>query len=164
MYGAIRTAYGAAGWERGVLGFPTTDEFGTPDGRGRLNRFAGGAVYWTPQTGAQPVVGAIWGRYQAIAYERSPLGYPRSGENVAPDGAGRYQFYERGSMYWSPRTGAWEVYGAILDRWGRLGWERSYLGYPTSGEFAIPGGRRTNFQFGFVEFSFAGARVVDRRY
>lgn len=164
VYGEIRRAYVAAGAERGTLGYPTTDEFGTPDGRGRLNRFDGGAVYWTPQTGPQPVLGAIWARYQAIGYETGPLGYPRSGEMVTPDGGGRYQFYERGSMYWSPRSGAWEVYGAILTRWGQLGYERSYLGYPTSGEFAVPGGRRTNFQNGYIQYTFAGARLTDRRY
>jgi uncharacterized protein with LGFP repeats len=36
-----------------------------------------------------------------------------------------------------------------------MGWERSCLGYPVSDEFAISGGRQSNFQRGFITFSFA---------
>jgi hypothetical protein len=43
-------------------------------------------------------------------------------------------------------------------------WERSYLGYPTSDEFAIAGGRRTNFERGYTTFTASTGRVVDRRY
>ena len=41
-----------------MLGYPTTDESGTPDHIGRYNHFAGsggGSIYWTRTTGAHAV-------------------------------------------------------------------------------------------------------------
>jgi uncharacterized protein with LGFP repeats len=68
------------------------------------------------------------------------------------------------SIYWTPGTGAHEVYGRIRERWSALGWERSYLGYPTSGEFSVPGGRQNDFQHGYVRWYAANNSVIDRRY
>ncbi|GAB16036.1 hypothetical protein ARGLB_105_00010, partial [Arthrobacter globiformis NBRC 12137] len=34
------------------------------------------------------------------------------------------------SIYWSPKTGAHEVHGAIRAKWAALGWEKGPLGYP----------------------------------
>jgi uncharacterized protein with LGFP repeats len=52
----------------------------------------------------------------------------------------------------------------IKARWSALGWERSYLGYPTSDEFAISGGRRSNFQNGYIIWNATTNQVTDRRY
>jgi hypothetical protein len=57
------------------------------------------------------------------------VGYPVSDETVAPDGRGRYNFFENGAIYWSPDSGAHRVYGRILDKWGRDGYE-ARMGYP----------------------------------
>ena len=67
-------------------------------------------------------------------------------------------------MHWTPRTGAHEVHGLIRDRWAALGWETSYLGYPTSDEFAVAGGRRVNFERGHITFTSATGQVIDRRF
>jgi uncharacterized protein with LGFP repeats len=67
-------------------------------------------------------------------------------------------------VYWSPRTGAHEVHGLIRGRWAALGWEASYLGYPTSDEFAVAGGRRVNFERGHITFTSATGQVIDRRF
>ena len=173
VWGAIRVRWAEMGWERGVLGYPTTSERATPDGVGRYNHFAGhngnnGSIYWTPRTGAQAIYGAIWDRWAAMSWERGVLGYPTTGETSTPDGVGRYNHFaghngNNGSIYWTPRTGAHDVYGAIWDRWAALGWERSYLGYPTSGEYGVPGGRRSDFQHGYIRWApYSG--VTDRRY
>jgi uncharacterized protein with LGFP repeats len=42
--------------------------------------------------------------------------------------------YERGTVYWSERTGAHEVHGAIAERWQSVGGEASFLGLPTTDE------------------------------
>jgi uncharacterized protein with LGFP repeats len=64
---------------------------------------------------------------------------------------GRYNhFSKNASIYWTPSTGAWSVQGSIRDRWAALGWEHSGLGYPTSDEFGVQGGRRNNFQHGYI--------------
>lgn len=168
--GEILRRYLALGGLDSPLGFPTTDERTTPDGVGRFNHFAGsdgGSIYWTPETGAHGVWGAIRDRWEALGWELGPMGYPTTDELVPPDGAGRFNHFSRSdgaSIYWSPWTGAHEVQGRIRERWAALGWELSYLGYPTTGEFPIPGGRRSDFERGFVEWYAADDRTVDFPY
>jgi uncharacterized protein with LGFP repeats len=164
VHGNIAAKWAQTGWEQGPLGYPATDEQISQDGIGRYNHFSKGAsVYWTPTTGAHEVHGAIWWRYAASGFENGPLGYPVTDELATPGGdGGRYNHFSKaGSIYFSPSTGAWEIYGAIRARWAQLGWERSFLGYPTSGEFAIPGGRRNNFQRGGITFLWATGLAVE---
>ena len=40
------------------------------------------------------------------------------------------QHFKTGSIYWSPRTGAWDVRGAIRDKWFSMAAERGLLGMP----------------------------------
>jgi uncharacterized protein with LGFP repeats len=51
---------------------------------------------------------------------------------------------------------AWEVWGGILAEYGRLGFERSWLGYPVTGELDsirwCAGGRYNQFQSGFIDW------------
>lgn len=85
MHGAIREKYLALGGEASILGYPRTDESGTPDGRGRYNHFQGGSIYWTADTGAHEVHGLLRDRWSALGWERNPqLGYPISDELI-PD-------------------------------------------------------------------------------
>lgn len=85
VHGAIRERYLALGAEASILGYPRTDESGTPDGRGRYNHFQGGSVYWTADTGAHEVHGLLRDRWSALGWERNPqLGYPISDELI-PD-------------------------------------------------------------------------------
>lgn len=90
------------------------------------------------------------------------MGYPVTDETGTPDGVGRFNHFSYGaSIYWTPGTGAWSVHGVIRDRWAALGWERGRLGYPVSDEFAINGGRRSNFQGGYITYASAtGATEV----
>ncbi len=170
VWGEIRERWAALGWERGI-GYPTTDETATPDGVGRYNHFAGtpatgrASLYWTPGTGAHAIWGNIRERWAALGWERGPMGYPVTDERTTPDGVGRYNHFSKAaSIYWTPRTGAHEVYGRIREHWSRMGWERSYLGYPTSGEFGVPGGRRNNFERGYIRWDASTNTTVDRRY
>ena len=128
VHGAIRDKWSSLGLERSFLGYPLTDELTTPDGRGRYNHFQGGSIYWTLDTGAHEVHGAIRDKWSSLGWERGSLGYPKSDELTMPDGVGRYNDFQRGSIYWSPSTGAYEVLGAIRDRWSPLAWEWAILG------------------------------------
>jgi uncharacterized protein with LGFP repeats len=56
-------------------------------------------------------------------------------------GHGRYHHFERGSIHWSPGTGAHETHGGIRRRWESLGWETSFLGYPKTCERVCRDGR-----------------------
>lgn len=159
--GAILTKYRGHGGPAGRLGYPVTNELATPKVYGRFSAFQGGSIYWTPSTGAHAVWGAILGRWGGTGWENGPLGFPTTDELRTPDGVGRFNSFQRGAVYWTPATGAHPVHGAILQRWGSLGWETGALGYPVSGEFAIPGGRAQDFQHGSIRwFPKAGTRVV----
>jgi uncharacterized protein with LGFP repeats len=171
IHGAIRDHWAAMGWERSVLGYPATDETGTPDGVGRFNHFSSidqpwavdGSIYFTNNMGAFSIHGAIRAEWASLGYERSFLGYPATDEWPTPDGVGRFNHFSSidqpwavdGSIYWTPTTGAHEVHGAIRAEWASLGYERSCLGYPTGDETGIPGGRESTFQHGNITYSFS---------
>ncbi len=155
VHGSIREKWASLGWERSLLGYPLTDEWPTPDGVGRFNHFQGGSVYWSPSTGAHEVRGSIREKWASLGWERGFLGYPLTDETPTPDGVGRFNHFQGGSVYWSPSTGAHEVHGAIRARWEALGWERGFLGYPIIDEFTVPGGRQSSFQGGFLRWTAA---------
>jgi hypothetical protein len=76
-------------------------------------------------------------------------------ETGTPDRVGRFNNFQGGSIYWTPRLGAHEVHGAIRGRWGDLGWERGLLGYPTSDErnTSDGSGRVSDFEGGSIVWS-----------
>ncbi|WP_328291654.1 GDSL-type esterase/lipase family protein [Kineococcus sp. NBC_00420] len=157
LYGAIRGRYASAGWENSPLGFPTTDEFEVRGGRGQ--HFQGGSIYWSPATGAHDVAGAIREEWAVLGWENSPLGFPLTSEVPLPRDGGRLQRFSGGVVYWTARTGARTVRGAILSAWADTGYEGGRLGYPTSDEYDVPGGRRSDFQFGSITWDAATGRV-----
>ena len=80
-------------------------------------------------------------------------GIPNTDESPCWDGVGRYNHFNsnQATIMWSPQTGAQGIWGDIRRRWAELGWERSYLGYPTSDESNFPdGGRVNSFQKGGI--------------
>ncbi|WP_181775196.1 PQQ-dependent sugar dehydrogenase [Amycolatopsis pittospori] len=164
IYGRIRQKWASLDWERGPLGYPSTDEGGTPDGLGRYNHFSKAAsIYYTVQTDARAIFGRIRARWEALGWEAGPMGYPTTDEQATPDNVGRYtHFTKAGSIYWSMATDAHGVWGEIRKRWAALGWERSYLRYPTSSEMVVNGGRQNNFQGGYVFWNASNGSVTDR--
>jgi uncharacterized protein with LGFP repeats len=154
---AIDDKYAQLGGPGGFLGRPFdagagSAEMDTPDRRGRCRDFEHGSIYWTPQTQAHEVHGEIRLKWARLGGGRSFLGYPTTDELGTPNGRGRFNHFERGSIYWTPRTGAHEVHGAIREKWASLGWERSRLGFPTSDEKSVPNGhgRVSEFEGGVI--------------
>lgn len=127
----ISDKYDAFGGPKGFLGAALTEKTLTPDGNGLYVHYEWGSIYWSKNTSAHGVHGAIRDKWASLGWEQSILGYPITDENPMPDGIGRYNYFEKGSIYWTPETGAFEVHGEIRDHWAKLGWERSALGYPT---------------------------------
>jgi uncharacterized protein with LGFP repeats len=86
VQGAILRKYQSLGGSDGPLGLPIGDEQPAPNG-GWRQIFAGGAVYWSPQTGAHIVRGAIRSSWE---YEYGgtggPLGYPINDEHPIAGG------------------------------------------------------------------------------
>jgi hypothetical protein len=148
--GKIDEKYRALGGCGSVLGAPTTPEQATPDGIGRYSVFERGSIYWTPSTGAFEVHGVIRDKWAALGWEVGLLGYPITDETRTPDGVGRFNVFQGGSVYWSPSSNAHEVHGRIRDRYQELGWEAGALGYPMSDEHDVAGGRQSDFQHGSI--------------
>lgn len=104
VHGGIADKWASMGWEKSSLGYPTSDETGTSDGVGRYNRFENGSIYWTAETGAHEVHGAIAAKWASIGGEEGPLGYPVSDE--FQDGKYRRTNFQHGFISWSEDTGA----------------------------------------------------------
>jgi uncharacterized protein with LGFP repeats len=81
--GAIYEHWQAIGGMNSVLGAPTSPE-DSAEGDARYATFAKGAMYWSPDTGAQPVTGAIYDAWGSLSFERGPLGLPTSAEIQEP--------------------------------------------------------------------------------
>ena len=155
VVGAIEAKYHQLGGCGSFLRRPITNEMTTPDKVGRYNVFENGSIYWTPSTGAHEVHGLIRDKWRDLGWEAGVLGYPIKDEIPTPDGAGRFSVFQRGSIYWSPATGAHEVLGRIRDKYKELGWEAGELGYPVSGEYAVDGGRKSDFEHGSITWQAA---------
>ena len=153
---ALRSALGVNGW----IGAATSGVQASTKG-GVFQRFKHGVGYWSPATGAQfvgePVLSA-WGGY---GYQTGAMGYPRSG-GVVGIGGSRHQIFEGGIAYWRPGGRVSFIHGSILNGWAASGWERSWLGLPTSNETAsTKGGVFQRFEHGVGYWSPAtGAQFV----
>ncbi|GAA2035937.1 hypothetical protein WDZ16_03985 [Pseudokineococcus marinus] len=146
--GATLARYGQLGWENGRLGYPTGPTKAVSRG-GTATAFQGGSIHWSPATGAHDTSGPVRSRWAATGWERGPLGYPTS-DPITLAGGGVLSRFQGGNVYWTRATGAHEVTGPTLVRYGQLGWENGRLGYPTSGPQPVAGGVRTDFQGGSI--------------
>ncbi|WP_280763222.1 LGFP repeat-containing protein [Prescottella agglutinans] len=60
------------------------------------------------------------------------------------------------SIYWNANVAngrANQVGGLIREKWGQLGWEGQFMGYPTTNESQATGGRFNHFQGGSIYWS-----------
>ncbi|MFC8930708.1 alpha/beta hydrolase-fold protein [Rhodococcus sp. NPDC057135] len=154
--GEIGATAAANGW----IGDCITPEYSVAGGLAQ--DFRNGRIYFTSGTGAQPVAGRIAGAYMNAGAAAGPLGFPRTPELGTPDGRGRFNHFQNGSIYWTPQTGAHPVSGDILTEWSAQGWEGGPLGYPTADEIATPGkpGKVQGFEIGAMYSSANGTHAV----
>lgn len=144
--GRIKEKYDALGGVA-ALGEPVDKTIGQiwtlPDGKC--------ICYDDHSSAAYLVYGAIYQKWVEVGGLN--YGAPSTDELPTPDGVGRFNHFNGGtaSIYWTPETGAHAIYGDIRKLWSELGWETSYLGYPTSDEQNFPeGGRANSFQHGDI--------------
>ncbi|WP_230329232.1 N-acetylmuramoyl-L-alanine amidase [Nocardia aurantiaca] len=93
------------------------------------------ARYWNEQGGAN-----------------GPLGQPKA-EPIALADGGQYGQFTNGYVYASPTGQIFTVVGKILERFLQLGAGTGILGLPTSNEYPVPDGVRTDFQNGALIFN-----------
>lgn len=107
VYGAIGARWNEIGGTASSYGWPVTDELSTPRGPGRFNHFEGGSIYWSPDTGAHLIYGAIRDLWASMAWEQGPLGLPVTDELDVPGVPGaRRNGFEGGEITWTPWAGA----------------------------------------------------------
>lgn len=100
-HGGLFEAYAARGWEKGV-GFPLL--------RHQVHAWGGnqsfeGGVLFVPHGGDPKgylVHGKIGQRYAEMGWETGPLGLPTSDEQPVPGTDNIVQYFEHGSLRWSP--------------------------------------------------------------
>jgi LGFP repeat len=127
-----RNAINAKAAELGWAGAPADDV--NPAGTGFVRSFLNADIYFSPQTGAHEVHGAIRDKYNVLGGAAGVLGLPLTDETGTPDGEGRFNHFQGGSIYWTERNGAAMVRGAIRHVWATQGWETGFLGYPVQDE------------------------------
>ncbi|MEU7768108.1 hypothetical protein AB0B25_23725 [Nocardia sp. NPDC049190] len=148
--GAIRTKWDNLGSETGTLGYPVVREQSTPTKFGRYNHFQGGSIYWSLGTDAHQIGGAIRDKWGSYGWEASPLGFPITDESNARKDNGKYNLFGGGAIYYSARTGAHVIWGALRDTWEAAGAEHGRYGFPTSDEYDYENGKAQDFQGGRI--------------
>lgn len=163
VVGAINDKFNELGGCESFLGAPRDSEKTTPDTRGRYSVFEKGSIYWTPETKAHEVHGAIRDEWENTGWEGGTLGYPTSDVTPTSDMMGSFSTFQKGVVYSSPKTGAHAVLGKILEKWNSVGgFDGSGLGYPISDEYDASGGRRSDFQNGSITWA-GGQATVEKR-
>jgi len=107
-------------------------------GVGFYQLYQNGAIYWRQNVGAHWIHGAIYQKYLQLKGEDGLLGFPVSDELTAMDTVGRFSNFEKGSIYWHPLSGAFEIHGQVKAKWLAAG--GTNLGYPITDEKASPDG------------------------
>ena len=136
----------------GVIGSCVNDEYtvGTRENPGKAEDFRAGTAFWSPKTGAHALYGAILAKYNGLDGAAGWLGFPTTGETATPDGVGRYVHFQNGSIYWTPKTGAYAIPGDMFEAWGKNGWETGHLKYPVSEANQVGNGYVQKFQGGYL--------------
>ncbi len=153
---AITASWDASGGPTGPLGVKNGGVY--PVGAGFGQDFAGGKIYFTPETGAHAMRGAILDQYLSLGGPADgDLGFPTidEGDGRAPGSRNTtFSAADRPVIFWTPDTGARVVRGAINAAWDKLGGSAGVLGVPTVDE---------TYKGDEVSQTFSGGQVVWNR-
>jgi uncharacterized protein with LGFP repeats len=134
---AMMTAWDKAGGDTSPLGARKGDVY--PAGNGFALDFAGGKMYFTPDTGAKFVYGPILEKYDALGGPAgSDLGFPTINEVpglAGPDSrVATFSASDKPVIYWTTDHGAHVVRGPLNAAWDKLGSSGGVLGVPVGDE------------------------------
>ena len=130
---AINAARRAAGGALGPLGAAEGPPYPI-GGDGLGQNFAGGKIFYSPETGANVVTGQVLAKYESVGGPEGDLGFPTSNEvdgGLAP--ASRISTFsadDKPVIFWTPDYGAVIVRGAMNAAWEKLGGAEGDLGAP----------------------------------
>ena len=113
------TSFGGAG---SLLGTPIAAAVDV--GAGAERDYSGGVIYYSKDSGAKVMYGAILDRYKALGGPMGDLGFPTNDESDAGNGVARFNDFTApggASIYWSPRMGR---HGGQRSGTGRMAGQR----------------------------------------
>jgi uncharacterized protein with LGFP repeats len=130
---AINAARRAAGGALGPLGAAQGPPY--PIGRDGLGQnFAGGKIFYSPDTGANVVTGQVLAKYESVGGPGGDLGFPTTSEvdgGLAPESRmSSFAAEDKPVIFWTPDYGAVIVRGAMNAAWQKLGGATGTLGAP----------------------------------
>ncbi len=140
----INMAWRAAGGLGGPLGARqgAQSSIGDPGPQqGAEQGYAGGKIFYSPETGAHAVTGAILSKYESLGGPTGDLGFPIGTEadgGLPNSRTGSFSAPDKPVIFWTPDTGAIVVRGPLNAAWQKLGGATGTLGAPT-GEQATNG-------------------------
>ena len=130
---AINAARRAAGGPLGPLGAAQGPPYPVgADGLGQ--NFAGGKIFYSPDTGASVVTGQVLAKYESVGGPQGDLGLPTSSEvdgGLATESRmSTFAAKDQPVIFWTPDYGAVIVRGAMNAAWQKLGGPAGVLGAP----------------------------------
>lgn len=130
---AINAARRAAGGPLGPLGAAQGAPY--PIGADGLGQnFAGGKIFYSPDTGANVVTGQVLAKYESVGGPQGDLGLPTSSEadgGLATESRmSTFAAKDQPVIFWTPDYGAVIVRGAMNAAWQKLGGAAGSLGAP----------------------------------
>jgi uncharacterized protein with LGFP repeats len=75
VHGPILQKWSSVRRQAGFLGYPETDVTAVGDDRGFFTQFNNGVIYWSNQTGAHEVHGAILEKWSSLGRQSGVLGF-----------------------------------------------------------------------------------------
>ncbi|MEJ1087382.1 hypothetical protein WDU99_03520 [Microbacterium sp. Mu-80] len=157
----VMTAYSKAGWLRGKLGWPTSEE--TCSGTVCAQSFEGGTISYTPGKQAVTLQGVSTDDVKTMrAGSAGALGKAVRAVQVVSDrnGNGLARAYAGGWVH-SSDEGTFSSSSRIMSAYSAAGWLRGFLGWPVAAEQSVsdPNGNGVAQQFegGWIHSSAKGS-------
>lgn len=129
----INLAWRAGGGLGGPLGARQGEQNKISD-NAAAQGYVGGKIFYSPDTGAHAVTGAILSKYESLGGPTGDLGFPVGAEadgGVPNSRVSSFSAPDKPAIFWTPDTGAVVVRGPINAAWAKLGGATGTLGVPT---------------------------------
>ncbi|WP_127472845.1 LGFP repeat-containing protein [Microbacterium sulfonylureivorans] len=152
----VMTAYSAAGWVRGSLGWPIGAELCT--GSACMQPFSGGIIEYVKGKAATARIGVHAAAITTAAAEQTSvtgaLGAPQTGVQAVADvkGSGLTQRFAKGWVHSSSR-GTFVSSMTVMTAYSKAGWLRGALGWPTGVERCSGGTCAQTFVGGTISYT-----------
>lgn len=158
--GPIRDYWNAQNYEKGPLGYPTSDFAQSADGT--WQDFEGATVYRSAGGIVREIPGAIGDLFMRTGGDTGVLGAPIGTADCTLPDRGCSQVFSKATVYGSASTDPQIVPAGTLQKWQSLGGVSGSLGYPvTAAQTGLrDGGAWQGFQHGAIYTSTAGGTVA----